>query len=367
MSCTTEINGCPQTVSDQCVRYTGNNIPALGIVTGDSLLTVEEKISQYLTPLLTGIGDQITLTSGDVCSLITQYLTAGLVHTSKDWIKALAKGECNLQGQITSINGVIATLNADYTIGCLTGVTASSDTHDIVQAIITKLCSTATSLTALTTDVNTNYVKLSELNTLIAAYLATIAPVITQQYQKMVPFTAVEYYGPLSNFELTGPTAGKGLANLGWDKIYLCNGLNGTPDKRGRVPIGAIQGVPGGTLDNAVNPTIAGNPNYGIGDGGGANTVTLTVQQMPSHTHTASTTSVSDPHSHSLPNTYGEGGNAGHIASGGTGIEAPMIDPTGPATVNITSSTTVQNAGGGQSHPNIQPVRACYFIMYIPS
>lgn len=363
MSCTTEINGCPQTVSDQCVKYTGPTIAALNITTGDSLSTVEEKLTQYLTPLLTGIGDNITLVSGDVCTLITQYLTAGLTHNSKNWIKALSKGECNLQSQITSINGVLTTLNADYAIGCLTGVTASTDTHDIVQAVITRLCATVTSLTALTTDVNANYVKLSELNTLIAAYLTSITPVITQNYQKMIPFTAMEYYGPLTNFDNTG----KGLANLGWDKIYLCNGLNGTPDHRGRVAVGAIQGVPGGALDSAVNPTVAGNPNYSIGDGGGANVVTLTTNQIPSHTHTAETTSTSSPHSHTLPNTYGEGGNAGHIASGGTGVEAPMVDTTGSTTVTVTSSTVISNAGGGQSHPNIQPVRACYFIMYIPS
>ena len=48
----------------------------------------------------------------------------------------------------------------------------------------------------------------------------------------MVPYTVVEYYGPLTYFDNTG--AGQG----DWDRIFLCNGLNGTPDKRGRVAVG---------------------------------------------------------------------------------------------------------------------------------
>jgi hypothetical protein len=42
----------------------------------------------------------------------------------------------------------------------------------------------------------------------------------------MVPYSVLEYYGPLNNFDVTG----KGLGD--WDKVYLCNGLNSIPIKR---------------------------------------------------------------------------------------------------------------------------------------
>jgi microcystin-dependent protein len=364
MSCESCYNGCVVVTPDECVRYTGLDVPALGIYTGDTLKHVEQMITDKLVPLLTGTGDAITLASPDVCTLITGYLTAGLTHNSQDWIKALAKGECDLQAQVLAIDSILATLNADYSIGCLSGVTASSDTHDIVQAIITNLCATAAGLTALELDVSTNYVKLADLNTLIQAYLDSQAGNVTQQYQKMVPYTAVEYYGPLTNFDGTG--AGKN--NLGWNKVYLCNGLNGTPDKRGRVGVGAIVNVPGGPLNTAVDPIYVSNPNYAINDTIGANAITLTTNQIPSHTHIAEATSiVTDPgHTHTfnyLPKGGGDGSNV-YGSEYGSSTKAVSTTTTG---ITVTTNITNNNTGGGNSHANIQPVLACYYIMYIPS
>ena len=362
MSCESCYNGCVSVSPDECIKYTGLDIPALGISTGDTLKHVEQMITDKLVPLLTGTGDAITLIEADVCALILGYLTEGLVHTSEEWITALAKGECDLQGQIVTINDTLATLNANYTIDCLEGVTESSDTHDIVQAIITKLCSTVTDLAALALDVDTNYVKLADLNTLIQAYLDGQSGNVTQQYQKMVPHTVVEYYGPLTNFDGTGA----GISILGWDKVYLCNGLNGTPDKRGRVGVGAIVNVPGGPLSTAVNPTYSGNPNYALNTTTGANTITLTTDQIPSHTHIAVAGSVvTDPgHAHSFAGgvTPGGDGDGGRI-----GVQATLNTASNTTGISVTTSVSNNNTGGDQSHPNIQPVLACYYIMYIPS
>ena len=317
-----------------------------------------------LVPLLDGTGDAITLSSGDVCALVTGYLTAGLTHTSKEWITALSKGECNLQAQIVAINNTLAILNADYSIGCLTGVTASSDTHDILQAVITKLCITVADLAALTLDVDTNYVKLADLDALIAAYLASQSGGgSNQQYLKMVPYVAYEYYGSLTNFDGTGA----GLNSAGFYKVYLCNGLNGTPDRRGRVAVGAIQNVPGGPLDAAVNPANIGNPNYAIFNTAGANTVTLITSQMPSHSHGATATSVGtispNPHSHSYAGVQAPSGQGD-----GSRTSVPLAKNTSSVSlsVDITTSVTNSDTGGGAAHANIQPVIAAYYIMYIP-
>ena len=366
-------NGCVETTADECVKYTGIDVPELGISTGDTLKHVEQMITNALVPLLTGTGDAITLASGDVCELITGYLTAGLVHNSKDWIKALSKGECDLQGQVVGIDAILAALNADYSIGCLTGVTASSDTHDIVQAIITKLCATAAALTALGLDVSTNYVKLADLNTLIQAYLDSIHTT-TQYNSRMVPYTAVEYYGTLANFDSTGA----GIAASGYDKIYLCNGLNGTPDKRGRVGVGAIVSVPGAALNSAVNPSYPGNPNYAVGDIAGANTVALTSDQLPAHTHANTLTDPKHTHllyspgdstatdidaTHYAATNHSDGGNLGYRVVNAV---------TSAATVGLSelkaTGVTINNVavGSGTAHANIQPVVACYYIIYIP-
>ena len=370
MSCDSCYNGCVQTVSDECVRYTGIDYAALGVETGDNLVSVEQAIMNALVPLLTGVGDDITLSSGDVCALVTGYLTAGLTHTSKDWIKALSKGECSLQAQIVAINNTLNILNADYVIGCLTGVTASSDTHAILQAVITKLCAVASDLIAFELNVNSNYVKLADLNSLIAAYLSEQTG-STQQYTKMVPYTAVEYYGPLTNFD----SQGRGLVNLGWDKVYLCNGSFGTPDKRGRVGVGAIvtPGVVGPPLDNEVNPEFTGNPNYALFSTGGLNNVILDVTQLPSHTHTPTVTNGAatvspNPHSHSyvLQNTTT---TASGLSGGVSPLSNnPVTSTTGSTNLEVTTNVgvTIGNTGSGVAHNNIQPVVAAYYIMYIP-
>lgn len=367
MSCESCYNGCVEIVSDQCVRYTGPDSAPLNIETGDTLLSVEEVLISRVVSFLNGSGITITVNSGYYCTLVSQYLPVGVLPTVPQLFTALVRAACSLEGQVDTINSTLDTLNADYTIGCLEGVTASSDTHAIVQATINKLCITVSNLNALSLDVNTNYVKLADLDALIAAYIAGQSGNVTQQYLKMVPFTVVEYYGPLTNFDGTGA----GISALGWNKVYLCNGSNGTPDKRGRVGVGAIVGVPGGPLAAAVDPAYAGNPNYDLEDVAGANTVVLNVNQLPSHTHTAvasASSVVTDPgHSH-----YAGNSPEGWDSSGSIGIvnRSPQNVQTTVAVTGISVATTVNvsntNTGSNQGHANIQPVIAAYYIMYIP-
>lgn len=371
MSCNNCYNGCVETVSDKCVRYTGNAVEDLNIESGDSLYVVEQALIDAVVSFLDGTGIDITIDPAAYCDLVVDYLpTCKPIcspPTAVELFEALVKAACDLQGQVTAIEATLATLNADYTIDCLTGVTASSDTHAIVQAIINKLCDLGVDLAALALDVDTNYVKLSDLDTLIQAYLDSSGS-SSEYYNKMVPYTAVEYYGSLSNFDATG-------AGLGdWINIYLCNGQNGTPDKRGRVPVGAIQLVPGGALNAAVNPATPGNPNYAVGDVGGANTITLDATQIPSHTHI-----LTDPgHDHFVAgngttSSCSVADNTSSIASGGScgTNDAYTLRPSalaatvGESSVDVTG-ISIASTGGGLAHANIQPVLACYYIMYIP-
>lgn len=376
MSCNNCYNGCVETTSDKCVRYTGSAVEELSIETGDSLFVVEQALIDAVVSFLDGTGIDITINPTAYCDLVVDYLpTCKPIcspPTAVELFEALVKAACSLQTQVTSINNTLATLNADYTIDCLTGVTASSDTHAIVQAIINKLCDLGVDLAALALDVDTNYVKLSDLDALIQAYLDSSGS-SSEYYNKMVPYTAVEYYGTLANFDATG-------AGLGdWVNIYLCNGQNGTPDKRGRVPVGAIQLVPGGALNAAVNPATPGNPNYALGDVGGANTITLDATQIPSHTHIPT---VTDTHYHfgysNVVNTVDVTVNATSYVpralnlSPSSNLEYTMNSTPTLPTLGRSSGTqgalSVSNGdtGGGLAHANIQPVLACYYIMYIP-
>lgn len=369
MSCESCYNGCVETVSDQCVRFTGLDSVPLDIASGDNLQTVIDNIISALVPLLGGDGDKIVLAAGIRCALINGYLPTPVgtdQWTSEQIFQALVKVVCNLQTQITTINGTLATLNADYTIGCLTGVTASSDTHDILQAVITKLCATVAQLAALQLDVATNYVKLADLDALIAAYIASQSGGgSNQQYLKMVPYVAYEYYGPLTNFDGTGA----GLSANGFSKVYLCNGLNGTPDKRGRVAVGAIANVPpvGVGLDAAVNPANPGNPNYAIFNTAGANQIALTTAQMPSHSHSALATSTAtispNPHSHTVAGATNPGGKG---EGDRLGVAQTKTTSSVNLSVAVSTNVTLANAGSGAAHSNIQPVIAAYYIMYIP-
>jgi microcystin-dependent protein len=381
-------NGCVQVVSDQCVTYTGLDSIPLDITSGDNLQLVIENIIDKLVPLLSGTGDKITIASGIRCAIVNGYLPAPVgtnQWTSEQLFQTLVKVVCNLQTQITAVAADITTLNADYTIGCLTGVTSSSDTHAIVQAIINKLCTTVADLAALELDVDTNYVKLADLDALIAAYIASSSGGSSnQQYLKMVPYVAYEYYGSLSNFD----GSGIGIPANGFFKVYLCNGLNGTPDKRGRVAVGAIQNVPGGPLDAAVNPINAGNPNYALYTTAGANTVTLITSQIPAHTHNATVVASgtvgnhthiimggSGPGGSAAPNALevaanekADGGNASYKMSVATSQvhNSGITSASGAGSVSLSVAVSNDNTGSGGAHQNIQPVIAAYYIMYIP-
>jgi microcystin-dependent protein len=189
----------------------------------------------------------------------------------------------------------------------------------------------------------------------------------------MVPYVAYEYYGLLTNFD----GAGVGIPANGFTKVYLCNGLNGTPDKRGRVAVGAIANVPPINigLDAAVNPANIGNPNYALYTTAGANTVVLTTPQLPVHSHNAvavSTTSISpNPHSHNVSWQKGqadqnEPGTYGELYDARTPYNRTTTTSTVSLTVDVNTGVTISSTGSGQAHNNIQPVIAAYYIMYIP-
>ena len=377
MSCQNCYNGCTDIVPDKCTKYTGNNVPELGIESGDSLFSVQQSIFSFLLSVIDGTSIKPEINQDYICEKISQYLGEQEL-TLPNIINAILQTACDLQTQVTNVKNSVDTLNAAYTLNCVPGVTDNTNTHEVLQAVITKLCSVDTALTALSLNVSTNYVKLSELDNLIAAYLSGDSTSI-KLYNKMIPYTVVEFYGNITGkFDATG-------AGLGdWEKIYLCNGNNGTPDKRGRVSVGTTTGMGGGILDSSVDPSVSGNPVYSLGTKYGANTVVLSTAQIPSHNHLATSVVTDTGHTHFLASVAGQSNhpflsptnymasmsdfdNNGNYRLGGVTTPVPTVGLTSNNQTGITVATTVTNVGGGLGHNNVQPSIGCYYIMYIPS
>src|SRR6185436_1601613 len=123
--CSNCYNNCTDVTSDKCVRYTGVDVPVLGIKSGDSLSFVEQALITFLVSTLDGTGIKPNIPSEIICELVSQYIPTCEDLTEVDLFKALIQAACNLQEQIDVINATLTTLNADYDIDCLSGVTDS--------------------------------------------------------------------------------------------------------------------------------------------------------------------------------------------------------------------------------------------------
>ena len=379
MSCSNCFNGCTEITSDQCVKYTGIDVPVLGIKTGDSLSYVEQALIEFLTSAIDGSGIKIDIPQNILCTLIKKYLPTCGDITATALFETLIQAVCDLQTQvtatvtdITTIKAQIAVIEGPYTIDCLTGVTSTSGTHAVVQALITKLCS-------FIINVGVTYVKIADIDSYIENYLTNAPTTETKPFTKMIPYAAVPYFGDIAgNFDSTG----KGINN--WINVNICNGQNGTPDLRGRVAVGVSDGTGGGgTFPASTDPnnSLADGltPSYSKGIATGSNFITLSSQQLPSHNHNNTLTLVDPGHSTTI--TVGGAQNATWMKTGsGTGrpitsVETATWDSSGP-TQTVTTQTTVKtgitsqlvnaNAGGDKSHSNVQPGIGCYYIMYIP-
>ena len=301
-----------------------------------------------------------------VCTLVQKYLPTCGDLSIVDISKALIQAACDLQEQFDILAAVVADIEAPYTTGCLTVAPGYSVTHRVLQATINKVCQLGVDLTALALDLQVNYSSNgAELDAYIANYLAMHSGGANAISNRMVPFSVIEYYGPLSNFSSTGVGLGD------WVNIYLCNGLNGTPDKRGRVGVGVTVVPGGGAYTSQVDPAL-GNPSYTLNSPLGQNNITLTIPQLPSHAHPGSsaTTIISpNPHTHVItPAITLVAGTSAAPTGTGTFISNPTSTGVTAENVTLTATTNIIIAaqGGGEAHPNYQPGLGCYYIQYRP-
>lgn len=376
-NCSNCYNGCTEITSDKCVKYTGVDVPVLGIKNGDSLSYVEQALITFLSSTLDGTGIIPVIQPSDVCPSVDKHLPDCDPISLNNWLTALLKALCALEDTVAEIPS--ANPEVAYDIDCLS-VSDATSTIDVLQAVIYKVCAVAQQLTDFITYVDATYVKISDINTYIQNYLDT-QPSEQLISNRMVPFSIVAAAGGaafLSNFDASG----SGIGN--WANIYLCNGNNGTPDLRGRALIGTNDGsMGGGALDSAVDPAVSGNPSYGLGSVHGSNSVVLSTGQLPAHSHANTAASTITPESHShlsvgaesagtslnandpIEPSFSTGGNFGYglkCSTNGEGVTGKTNEVTLSVDTTITNSLT----GGGNGHQNYQPGRGVYYIIYIP-
>lgn len=348
-NCIDCFDNCPEgkAISDRCIRYTGPDIECIGVCTNDTLYDVEAAIIEKLCAVLDGSSIDLSALSYD-CDFINDILD-GDDKTLANVIQALLTASCTLKELIDEINATVGTV-ISINAPCLT-IPANPTLAQVVQALATKVCDIDDRLIVIEND----YVKDSDLCAKVELCIAGSAS--TQYSSRMVPFVAYPYHGSLSNFDANGT----GLTANGFEKVYLCVGQTISafvlPDYRGRSPVGANTGVPGGAMDSAVDPAIPANAGYSLVNKTkkGNYTHTLTVVETAAHTH-----SIIDPgHSHDT--------NFSQQSRPCAAACTAVIEPGGNILTDAAvTGITINSTGGGQPHNNTHPVMGCHFIMFIP-
>lgn len=339
MACKDCYTGCGQIYSDKCVKYTGPEIPLLGICTGDSLYAFEIEVVNILQTIVNGTGIDLSDLTLD-CAFVST-IQGTQEKNLLNILQTLVTAVCDLRELVKVIEDDIDT-TFTYDFKCVTVPTNPSQ-GDIIQGVIDKLCALNTTLT----QIQNTYVTQAGLCTAVQSCITTTNSTFNF---RMVPYSILAYYGPLSNFD----SSGKGLTANGFDKIYLCNGNNGTPDLRGTTLIGATAGVPGAAYPDTTNPSLTGiNPDKGALIG--TTSETLTVAQMPRHSHGI----IDNGHTHKFP-----GQKYSPHPGGGSNLE--YRDPADQETYNSKTGIALESTGNSQPHNNIQPSKAVHFIIYLP-
>src|SRR5215831_14237164 len=105
MSCKDCLLNCPDIISDQCVQYTGPQIPLLGICPGDTLSKFEANIAAEVVGILDGTGiipANLTIS----CSFL-QGIIGVASPTLSNVLQMLITASCTLKDLIDSINAIV--------------------------------------------------------------------------------------------------------------------------------------------------------------------------------------------------------------------------------------------------------------------
>jgi microcystin-dependent protein len=143
----------------------------------------------------------------------------------------------------------------------------------------------------------------------------------------------------------------------GW---VICDGSNGTPDMRGRVPLGWSNGASSSPDGNDLKDY------QHIGRTGGDVDVTLTNNEVPSHNHGGSiSTSADGRHRHGFNDDQAGGEDGGgYLVAGSDYRNQSLQSAFTKYEEDHTHTVNIPSVGGGESHENRQPYIVMMYIMY---
>jgi microcystin-dependent protein len=360
---------CVDVTPDNCVIYTGPDIPSLGICNGDKLSEIEAIILSTLQDLMSKHNDLYDITLD--CDY-TQYL---MMNKEKDLIsllQALFNSQCELKSLIDALSAVVYK-PLSFDTKCL--ALPSDDLHGIIQALIDNSCKNSTDITnlqnqfaggSLTTTINVaagntvlNAISVCDKNSYGITKSGSGESAQVKIYGLVPPMCPIPCIAPLSNFDSTG----KGLPDGPYCGMFIMNGMNGTPDWRG-YGFASVVNIPGINSTVPLNPMVDPAQKYGgmnlpIGIKYGTNQETLTVNNMPVHSHGMQEIAASLK----AFVTYYQG-RSGSGSEWSARFDNPGADNQNRQfTVTGSITATVAPAGGGSPHNNVQPTTYGYWIV----
>lgn len=370
---------------DTQVKYTGPAIPALSICTGDWLSEIEAVILGKIVDYATGHGiflEDIDLTTCDAfadcitdCCQSTSIELPDLLECFKNAICANYEDILTLQTQLNAI------LNATYNTACISGLGSTPTFVQIIQAWLIDYCTLKAQVTSIQTQLNTLSTGLNAsignfLSNAISSCTGTGSVIktgtgasFTVAFKGFVPIGGIIPYGGAMN--KFGPT-GLGLSGTDMCGWALANGLNGTYNMIGQVPVGMINGMGGATPSN-----YTGGPTTSMGNQIGESVHLNTAAESGTGTHTHT---LNDPgHDHRVEfsnqkfNKVTGTNNAADFT--GTGDSTASHNPYQPPSSSIFIGY-VQSHGTGitidaasssatSAHNNIQAATALAYIQRI--
>lgn len=378
------------TTPDSKIEYTGPPIPALNICTGDFLNEVEAAVLQKLVDFSTGVGISIPSIDLTTCGAFTACITCcGSCTDLPCLLNCYKNAICTLFGDVTTLQTeVTALLNGPYNIGCLQNIPTNATLNQIVQEIILEFCDLQTALNTLSATVSgfTSGIDTTIGNFLLGAISScTGTGSVIKSGTGASAAIAFKGFVPVGGIiPFGGVTAGKfdstglGLAGTDFCGWAVANGLNGTVNMTGQVPVG-LTNMGGSLPGNAAGLSLTT-----MGTQIGETSITLTAGQIPAVGVSGSVTATSPPHSHGFffnqrNGSFSQGGSNGYMDATGP-LGANTSNPPGggfqtPVTVTayvqsvslpITVSTSgLATGGGGGSHDNMQPSTGLLYIQRI--
>lgn len=371
---------------DTGVKYTGPDIEALSICTGDFLDEITAVIVQKLIDYSEAVGIEIPDIDIEQCDFLDSFITCCLQDKSLTAIlNNILKTLCTLHDDDTDLQTQITTINnsINYTLvpGCLTPINGRIDS--LLNKLVSEYCALVVKLENIFTDLDNPVFNTTIINEITDTVITKVFNNIsgcspndlvktgtgintTIKVKGTVPIGTI-LFGKWDSSYFDG--TGLGLDTMGMCGWHVCNGAGGTDDWRGLTPAMATNIAASVSLNPIVDPVANMDADLGtnIGDIKGKPKHLLSALEAPLKSHTHTTTQI--PHTHAngvydklvkADGLYTLGEHNPDPTEPNLKTVAPML----PANANITINANAAE-DATVKHENRQPTKYVNFIQRV--